>query len=153
MKESSTSEVCIDDVDAEVVKEMLHFMYTGTSPRLDAMAPNLIAAADKYDLHRLKVMCEQALCLALTAENACMTLVLADLYNADQLRQHSINFINVHANEVMQSDGWQDLVHQHSQLLAEVFKALATQQIPPIVHTQPPKKRSKQTSSLDGNSR
>ncbi|CAJ0931022.1 unnamed protein product, partial [Mesorhabditis belari] len=119
MKESSTSEVCIDDVDAEVVKEMLHFMYTGTSPRLDAMAPNLIAAADKYDLHRLKVMCEQALCLALTAENACMTLVLADLYNADQLRQHSINFINVHANEVMQSDGWQDLVHQHSQLLAE----------------------------------
>lgn len=45
-------------------------------------------------------MCEQALCAALTAENACVTLVLADLYSAEQLRTHAINYINVNATEV-----------------------------------------------------
>ncbi|VDM69700.1 unnamed protein product, partial [Strongylus vulgaris] len=79
----------------QVLREMLCFMYTGNSPSVDQMAQHLIAAADKYHLDRLKVMCEQALCAALTAENACVTLVLADLYSAEQLRTHAINYINV----------------------------------------------------------
>lgn len=45
-------------------------------------------------------MCEQAMCVALTTENACMTLMIADMYSAAQLRAHAINFINVNATEV-----------------------------------------------------
>lgn len=141
-------------------------MYTGTAPHLESMAQQLIAAADKYQLDRLKVslssspkclqvMCEQALCATLTAENACVTLVLADLYNADQLRTHAVTFVNLHATEVrcclfgssflqvMTTEGWADLVKKHPQLLAEAFRVLATQQTPPVVLTQPPKKRLK----------
>ncbi|CAJ0598246.1 unnamed protein product [Cylicocyclus nassatus] len=143
MTESERNEVAIDDVEPDVLREMLCFMYTGNSPCVDQMAQHLIAAADKYHLDRLKVMCEQALCAALTAENACVTLVLADLYSAEQLRTHAINYINVNATEVMNSEGWKDLVKEHPTLLAEVFKALATQQTPPVVLAAPPKKRIK----------
>ncbi|KAL6726481.1 hypothetical protein Aduo_008448 [Ancylostoma duodenale] len=143
MTESERNEVAIDDVEPDVLREMLCFMYTGNSPSVDQMAQHLIAAADKYHLDRLKVMCEQALCAALTAENACVTLVLADLYSAEQLRTHAINYINVNATEVMNSEGWKDLVKEHPTLLAEVFKALATQQTPPVVLAAPPKKRIK----------
>uniref|UniRef100_A0A8L8JXA0 Speckle-type POZ protein n=1 Tax=Heligmosomoides polygyrus TaxID=6339 RepID=A0A8L8JXA0_HELPZ len=143
MTESERNEVAIDDVEPDVLREMLCFMYTGSSPCVDQMAQHLIAAADKYHLDRLKVMCEQALCAALTAENACVTLVLADLYSAEQLRTHAINYINVNATEVMNSEGWKDLVKEHPTLLAEVFKALATQQTPPVVLAAPPKKRIK----------
>ncbi|WKY01428.1 hypothetical protein Q1695_015431 [Nippostrongylus brasiliensis] len=143
MTESERNEVAIDDVEPDVLREMLCFMYTGSSPSVDQMAQHLIAAADKYHLDRLKVMCEQALCAALTAENACVTLVLADLYSAEQLRTHAINYINVNATEVMNSEGWKDLVKEHPTLLAEVFKALATQQTPPVVLAAPPKKRIK----------
>lgn len=39
----------------QVLREMLCFMYTGSSPCVDQMAQHLIAAADKYHLDRLKV--------------------------------------------------------------------------------------------------
>ena len=43
----------------------------------------------------------------------------------------------------MKTEGYDDLVKRHPQLFAEVYKALAMQQTPPVVHTQPPKKRLK----------
>ena len=50
-----TNRVDIPDVDHEVVQEMLRFVYTGEAPNLDKMADDLLAAADKYALERLKV--------------------------------------------------------------------------------------------------
>ncbi|VDM20364.1 unnamed protein product [Wuchereria bancrofti] len=143
MSESQSDRVIIDDVEPDVMKEMLRFMYTGAAPNLDRMADTLLAAADKYQLDRLKVMCEQALCLSLTNENACETLILADLHSAEQLKHQAIDYINVHANEIMESDGWSCLVRDHPPLLAEVFRALATQQTPPIIMSHPPRKRLK----------
>ncbi|KIH51574.1 BTB/POZ domain protein [Ancylostoma duodenale] len=55
MTESERNEVAIDDVEPDVLREMLCFMYTGNSPSVDQMAQHLIAAADKYHLDRLKV--------------------------------------------------------------------------------------------------
>lgn len=86
-------------------------------------------------------MCEQALCVTLTHENACETLILADMHSAEQLKMQAIEFINLHANDVMETDGWKTLVREHPSLLAQVFKALATQQTPPIIMNQPPRKR------------
>ena len=37
----------INDVDPEVFKEMMRFIYTRKAPNLDKMADNLLAAADK----------------------------------------------------------------------------------------------------------
>ncbi|VDD86892.1 unnamed protein product [Enterobius vermicularis] len=143
MSEAQSDRVVVDDVEPDVMKELLRFMYTDTAPNLERMADTLLAAADKYQLDRLKVMCEQALCLSLTNDNACETLILADLHSAEQLKQQAIDYINVHANEIMESDGWEILVKEHPPLLAEVFRALATQQTPPVVLSQPPRKRMK----------
>ena len=37
----------ITDVDHDVMREMLRFIYTGRAPNLDKMADELLAAADK----------------------------------------------------------------------------------------------------------
>jgi len=145
MTEARENRVDIADVDGEVLREMLRFMYTGIAPNLEKMADELLAAADKYQLDRLKVMCEQSLCLSLTNENSCETLILADLHSAEHLKMQAIEFINLHANEVMETVGWKELVRLHPTLLEQVFKALATQQTPPIVlKDQPPRKRPRQ---------
>uniref|UniRef100_A0A914H0P4 Speckle-type POZ protein n=2 Tax=Globodera TaxID=31242 RepID=A0A914H0P4_GLORO len=144
MTEAQNDRVNIEDIDPEALKEMLRFMYTGNAPNLERMADELLAAADKYQLERLKVMCEQSLCLSLTNENACETLILADLHSAEHLKTQAIEYINLHANEVMESDGWKILVKEHPPLLEQVFKALATQQTPPIILNQPPRKRPRQ---------
>lgn len=48
----------------------------------------------QYALDRLKVMCEEALCLSLSVDTAADTLILADLHSADQLKAQTIDFIN-----------------------------------------------------------
>lgn len=55
MAEARNDRVQIDDVDPDVLKEMLRFMYTGLAPNMERMADDLLAAADKYQLERLKV--------------------------------------------------------------------------------------------------
>uniref|UniRef100_A0A4W3HUK8 Speckle type BTB/POZ protein like a n=1 Tax=Callorhinchus milii TaxID=7868 RepID=A0A4W3HUK8_CALMI len=150
----------INDVDPEVFKEMMRFIYTGKAPNLDKMADNLLAAADKYALDRLKVMCEEALCSNLSVENVAEILILADLHSAEQLKAQAIDFINRcsvlrqlgckdgknwsnnHATDVMETEGWKSMIHSHPHLVAEAFRALATAQCPPFGI---PRKRLKQS--------
>ncbi|XP_031661770.1 speckle-type POZ protein-like A isoform X1 [Oncorhynchus kisutch] len=94
MEESKKNRVDISDVEPDVFKEMMGFIYTGKAPNLEKMADNLLAAADKYALERLKVMCEEALCTSLSVENVADTLILADLHSAEQLKAQAIDFIN-----------------------------------------------------------
>lgn len=47
MEERKQNRVEILDVDHEVMREMLRFIYTGKAPNLDKMADDLLAAADK----------------------------------------------------------------------------------------------------------
>ena len=94
MEERKHNRVEISDVDHEVFREMLRFIYTGKASNLERMADDLLAAADKYALERLKVMCEEALCTNLSTENSAEVLILADLHSADQLKAQAIDFIN-----------------------------------------------------------
>ena len=47
MEERKHNRVDITDVDHEVLREMLRFIYTGKTNNLDKMADDLLAAADK----------------------------------------------------------------------------------------------------------
>lgn len=94
MEEKKQNRVEITDMDHEVLNEMLKFIYSGKAPNLEKMADELLAAADKYDLERLKVMCEEALCSNLSVETAADVLILADMHSAQQLKAHAIDFIN-----------------------------------------------------------
>jgi speckle-type POZ protein len=47
MEERKQNRVEITDVDHEVMREMLRFIYTGKAPNLEKMADDLLAAADK----------------------------------------------------------------------------------------------------------
>ncbi|KAF3853587.1 hypothetical protein F7725_014275 [Dissostichus mawsoni] len=128
MEESKKNRVEINDVEPEVFKEMMCFIYTDKAPNLDKMADDLLAAADKYALERLKVMCEDALCTSLSVENAAEILILADLHSADQLKTQAVDFINYHAAEVMETAGWKSMVASHPHLVAEAYRSLASAQ-------------------------
>ncbi|XP_041530574.1 speckle-type POZ protein-like isoform X1 [Microtus oregoni] len=160
MEECKKNRMEINDLDPEVFKEMMRFVYTGKAPNLDKMADNLLAAADKYALERLKVMCEEALCSSLSVENVADTLVLADLHSAEQLKAQAIDFINRcsvlrqlgckdgknwnnnQATDIMETPGWKSMIQSHPHLVAEAFRALASAQCPQFGI---PRKRLKQS--------
>ncbi|KAF0306793.1 Protein roadkill [Amphibalanus amphitrite] len=136
MEERKHNRVDITDVDHEVLREMLRFIYTGKTNNLEKMADDLLAAADKYAMERLKVMCEAALCANLSIENSPEVLILADLHSAEQLKAQAIDFVNIHATDVMETPAWKSMITSHPHLIAEAFRALATQQVPPINTTR-----------------
>lgn len=51
MEERKQNRVAITDVDHEVLREMLRFIYTGRAANLERMADDLLAAADKVSSH------------------------------------------------------------------------------------------------------
>lgn len=55
MEERKKNRVDITDVDHEVLREMLRFIYTGRAPNLDKMADDLLAAADKVICHTIAI--------------------------------------------------------------------------------------------------
>lgn len=47
MEERKQNRVAITDIDPDVMREMLSFIYTGRAPNLSNMADELLAASDK----------------------------------------------------------------------------------------------------------
>ena len=94
MLEGERNMVIVEDVEADVMAEIIRFIYTGKASGVDKMADLLLAASDKYALDRLKALCEEALCNNLDVENVSDTLILADLHSATQLKTTAIDFIN-----------------------------------------------------------
>ena len=127
MKERNTGIVKVDDIDQGVMKEVLRFVYTGKVLNLDEMADSLLAAAEKYQLIRLKAMCEKTLLENLSIQNASDMLVFADLHKADQLKTQIIDFINANAKDVIKTAKFKTLMDTHSRLIAEVFVASVAQ--------------------------
>ncbi|XP_055844545.1 speckle-type POZ protein-like [Episyrphus balteatus] len=124
MKETKSGRVVITDVKPEVVQEMLHFIYTGSSPKIKEMAVELFIAADKYALDNLKKMCEIALKEKLSIDRAADTFILADCYNMELLKKETINYIIFHGKEITETIGWEEMRLKHPALIGEILKAL-----------------------------
>ncbi|XP_052588161.1 speckle-type POZ protein-like [Peromyscus californicus insignis] len=142
MKESKSSRVEIHDLEPQVIKTMMDFIYTGKAPDLESMADVLLAAADKYGLERLKVMCEDALCRDLSVENAAHTLFLADLHSSWQLKTLALDFITAHVSEVSETLGWKIMEGSYPHLVAEAYGSLSSAQ---DTFLEPPLKRMKRS--------
>ncbi|XP_011877876.1 PREDICTED: speckle-type POZ protein A-like [Vollenhovia emeryi] len=123
MEESKKNHVVITDVDAEVLREVLRFIYTGKVANLNVMAKDLLAAADKYALKRLKVLCEKELYNTLTCENAADMLILADLYCSDQLKSKVLDFMNICA-DVVHTAGFKSMIQSHPHLVPESLQTI-----------------------------
>ncbi|EGW07825.1 Speckle-type POZ protein [Cricetulus griseus] len=126
MEEKRIKRVEIQDLEPPVFKAMMDFIYTGKAPDLHSMADAVLAAADKYDLERLKVMCEDVLYMDLCVENAAHNLILAHRHSAGQLKTKTLDFITARASDVSETSSWKTMLVLHPQLLAEACSSLAS---------------------------
>ena len=131
MEERKLSLVKIHDIQYEVLKEMLRYIYTGKARNLDKMADRLLCAADKYAIAGLKQMCELALASNLCLANCIEILVLADLHSADLLMKLAISFIKSRVFDVIETPEWNEVIETHPHLVAETIHMLASLQYTP----------------------
>ena len=132
MQESLNNRIEIDDIDPEVIKEMLVYIYSSRVPKINEMAGDLLYVADKYQLDELKALCEQHLTYSLQVDNASRIIQLAFTHNAPQLKKNAVQFIAKNTAEVRATEEWAE-VKQGNEILDELIEAMQ----------EPPAKRPK----------
>ncbi|KAG0530666.1 hypothetical protein BDA96_05G206600 [Sorghum bicolor] len=116
-------------------RDMLHFIYTDEFPKFDngdtiAMAQHLLVAADRYDLERLKLMCEHKLCECINTSTVTTTLVLAEQHGCKGLKEACFKFLKSPGNlkTIMDADdgGFQHLTNSCPCILNELLANVAS---------------------------
>jgi speckle-type POZ protein len=98
-REKTTISVRIDDMESEVFKALLHFIYTDSLNVVVedgdkvTLPQHLLVVAHKYNMERLKSICEDQLCNNVDASMAATTLMLADKYGCHELKEACITFL------------------------------------------------------------
>ncbi|PKU75712.1 BTB/POZ and MATH domain-containing protein 4-like isoform X2 [Dendrobium catenatum] len=137
--DEALSEIVIKDLEPKVFKAMLHFIYKDTldeddvpvgsgSPGVsvsDTLAAKLLAAADKYGLGRLRLMCESYLCKDISVNSVASTLALADRFHAMELKAACLRFAAENLSAVMRSSGFEYLKENCPSLQSELLKIIA----------------------------
>lgn len=131
-------EIDVADMEPKVFKAMLHFIYRdalmedelGSSSFSetcvsDSLIAKLLAAADKYDLGRLRRMCESHLCKDISVNSVGRALALADRYHATELKSVCLRFAAENLAAVMRSDGFEYLKEKCPKLQSELLKTVA----------------------------
>ncbi|XP_049786223.1 protein roadkill-like [Schistocerca cancellata] len=121
-QEARTGSVRINDVEADVLREVLRFVYTDSSPFLETMADRLLMAADKYDLPQLKELCEVELVKNLTVDNAAATAVIALSHSCNVLKRPVMSFVKRHLVPIMGSKGWATAIRDHAEAVVQISR-------------------------------
>ena len=127
MSEATSNEVLIPDIDTEVMREFLAFLYTDKcdAATLDKHGEQLLAAASKYQVLGLEEVCVHHLQTTLTAENVFSRLLLADLHGYEELKLKALQFVVKDKQLVRLSSKW--LKNMTADLMDELMNAISDQ--------------------------
>ncbi|CAM0870924.1 unnamed protein product [Alopecurus aequalis] len=138
MKENFGSPIEIHEMEPDVFKCLLYFIYTDSLPALEmasnqgearrgmVMAGHLLVAADRYNVERLKLMCEHKLCSRIDANMVATSLALADQHNCKGLKEACLQFLATPSNleKMVASDGYEHLKSSCPSALKELIARL-----------------------------
>ncbi|KAK9289157.1 hypothetical protein L1049_017630 [Liquidambar formosana] len=140
MKDQNTECIKVEDMEAPVFKVLLHFIYWDALPDMQElaglnskwastlMAQHLLAAADRYGLERLQLVCEAKLCEDVAINTVATTLALAEQHHCFQLKAVCLKFVALPENlrAVMQTDGFEYLKESCPSVLTELLEYVAS---------------------------
>ncbi|CAL9192812.1 BTB/POZ and MATH domain-containing protein 1-like [Musa acuminata AAA Group] len=139
MKDRNMHCIKVEDMETPVFKALLHFIYWDSLPALEElaglntkcastlMAQHLLAAADRYALDRLKILCEVKLCEDVAINTVATTLALAEQHHCSQLKSVCLKFVALPENlrAVMQTEGFEYLKVSCPSILIELLALVA----------------------------
>ncbi|KAG8099838.1 hypothetical protein GUJ93_ZPchr0013g33823 [Zizania palustris] len=104
----------IEDMEAGVFRSLLHFIYTDMLPDASqdvVMVQHLLVAADRYNVERLKLICEEKLSKNLDSDMLATNLALAEHHGCHGLKEACFEVLAYPSNlaRVMASDGYEHL--------------------------------------------
>ncbi|CAL5001051.1 unnamed protein product [Urochloa decumbens] len=129
MAEATMPSITLHDIAPATFKVMLRFMYTDTLPGDDELGDSpvemferLLAAADRYALDRLKLLCAKKLWDNVSVDTVATTLACAEMYSCPELKHKCISFFAVEKNfkKAVLTEGFVKLVQQFPSIITEL---------------------------------
>ncbi|XP_071680969.1 BTB/POZ and MATH domain-containing protein 2-like [Lolium perenne] len=125
--------IYVKDMESQVFRAMLAFIYTDSEPELekgddeDVIWRQLLVAADRYDLQRLKLVCEDKLCGFINVNTTTAILALAERHGCDGLKKACYHFLATPGNvkAVVATDGFDHLISSSPSVVKELMAMLA----------------------------
>ncbi|XP_044417513.1 BTB/POZ and MATH domain-containing protein 1-like [Triticum aestivum] len=119
MKEGNVEGVVrVEDIEPDLFKALLHFSYTGALPETSnkkedeyTVYQHLLVAADRYDMGRLKLICEEKLCNYIEVSTVANILALAEQHRCEGLKKACLEFLTAPNNvrALVATDGFKHL--------------------------------------------
>lgn len=107
MTENQDGIVRIEDVDAEVIGEMLNYIYTGRAKNLRKIPRELFEAAHRYEILGLRSRCEEYFVFNLNCQNVIAILDMASLYELGEMKKGAMSFVSNHETDMVQEASFQ----------------------------------------------
>ncbi|CAK9173682.1 unnamed protein product [Ilex paraguariensis] len=139
LKDQNTQWIKVDEMEVSVFKALLHFIYWDGLPDMQEivglgskwastlMSQHLLAAADRYGLERLRLLCEAKLCEDVAINTVGTTLALAEQHHCFPLKSVCLKFVAQPENlkAVMQTEGFQYLKESCPSVITELLEYVA----------------------------
>lgn len=110
MKESQPqAEVCLEETRAEAFSMLLHYLYTGRaslSSAREEVLLDFLGLAHRYGLQPLEDSTSEFLRTILHTNNVCLVFDVASLYSLSALSAACCAYMDRHAPDVLNSDGF-----------------------------------------------
>jgi speckle-type POZ protein len=129
LADSASSSITLQDIEPTTFKAMLGFMYTDELPEDNEfghdfieMMQHLLAAADRYAMDRLKLVCARKLWDNISNDTFAHILVCAETHNCPELKRKCFDYFAIADNmkKIIFTDGFLLLLQKFEPLAAEL---------------------------------
>ena len=126
MSESSTMTVDIPDFSYSLFIEFLSYIYTDQVNLTPDNVPELLSVSNKYNIPRLKRMCELYLLQSEIDKDTVLNLLkLADLYDVKELKNTCFDYVVEKFGEMMVLPEYVAMARSHPSLVLRIQKKAA----------------------------
>ncbi|KAJ8675639.1 hypothetical protein QAD02_011425 [Eretmocerus hayati] len=121
VNKNSTTVIELKEIEYDVMKELLRYIYVGYVNDLEYIAMDLFVAADEYSIENLKKMCERQLTQHISAENVLEFLNFASDYDVPILKLQCLEFVKFNKKKVVKKSS-SKLSVLNENIIDEVFR-------------------------------
>ena len=113
-----------NDISSDIMEQLLYFLYHDKVKNAKMINPDLLIAADKYNIQGLLDECCKHFVSKLSLQNALDILVLAETTNQKNLFDTASRFVGKNLGKLEKSSAYQEMVNENPKMFTRVFSKM-----------------------------
>ena len=123
-KKTGTMKIEENDISSDIMEQLLYFLYHDKVKDAKMINPDLLIAADKYNIQGLLDECCKYFESKLSLKNALDILVLAETTNQKNLFDAASRFVGKNLGKLDKSSAYQEMVNENPKMFTRVFSKM-----------------------------